>query len=45
VEVDVPHVKTDNFMDFPAIYPAFHGVIDVVDLVIPGHGFTFLSAD
>ena len=45
MEVDVPHVKTDNFMDFPAIYPAFYGVIDVDDPVIPGHSFTFLSAD
>jgi len=35
------HVKSDNIVDFPTIYPAFHGVIDVVDRVIPGHGLTF----
>src|SRR5690606_32032048 len=45
VAVNVPHVKTDYIVDFPTVYPAFHGVIDVVDQVIPGHGFTFLSAD
>lgn len=39
------HVKSDNTVDFPAIYPAFYGVIDVDDPVIPGHSFTFLSAD
>ena len=26
-------------------YPAFYRVIDVVNRIIPGHGFTFLSAD
>ena len=34
-------VKTDNTVDFPTIYLAIRRVIDVVDLVIPGHGITF----
>src|SRR5690606_27039759 len=39
--VDMLQVKSDNSVDFPTIYPAVHGVIDVVDRVIPGHGLTF----